>query len=201
MEIMVTFRSTAVAAAFILAAVPAFAQSAQQHDAHHPENAPSAEGQTTEPASPQAGMMDGNMMGNGMASSGGMMSMMKMMGMMGVMGARSGAEHIEGRLAFIKAELKITHAQAPEWKAFAKAVRANAKSMTEMHQSMMSRQGAPATLLERLALEDMAVTAHLTALKKTEGSLDKLYGALSSDQKKTADRIIVGPMGMLMGMM
>ena len=194
---MITFRGTALAAAFVLAAVPALAQTAQDHNAHHPNGEPTAQGETSEPKSPQAGMMCGNMMGEGMASSGGMMSMMKMMDM----GARSGAEHVEGRLAFLKAELKITDAQATQWNAFAEAIRTNAKSMAELHQSMMSPQSPPATLPERLALEDKAISAHLAALKKTESSLDALYGALSAEQKKTADGIVIGPMGMPMGMM
>src|SRR5436309_10143974 len=103
--VMVAFRSIVVAATLV--AVPAFAQPAQDHDAHHPDGAPGTQGQVTAPAAPQAGMMGpgtmgGNMMGGGQTGSGGMMSMMNMM-----MGARSGAEHIEGRLAFIKTELKI----------------------------------------------------------------------------------------------
>lgn len=126
--------------------------------------------------------------------------MMPMMSMMEAMGPRWGADHVEGRLAFIKAELKITEAQTPQWNAFADGVRANAKSISEMHQSMASRQGA-ATLPERLAQEDKVLTEQLAALKKTEDALDKLYGVLSADQKKLADGIVLGPMGMPMGMM
>jgi hypothetical protein len=157
------------------------------------------------------GMMRQNTMGGGMMGGMGsgimmdgrhmMMMMMNMMGMVGMMSARPGAEHIEGRLAFIKTELKITDAQMPQWNAFADGVRENAKSMSEMHQSMGAQQNMPKTLPERLAFEDKALTAHLGALKKTEGPLDKLYAALSPEQKKIADQIIVGPMGLPMGMM
>jgi hypothetical protein len=60
-----------------------------------------------------------------------MMSMMMpmMMGRMmegGAMPTMGMAEHVEGRLAFIKAELKITDAQQPQWNAFADAVRERA---------------------------------------------------------------------------
>jgi len=117
------------------------------------------------------------------------------------MGMPSGAEHIEGRLAFIKAELKITDAQAQQWNAFAEAVRGNSGSMAEMRKSMMGGQGAPATLPERLAREDKLVTAHLAALKKTEEAVLQLYSVLTDDQKKVADGIVLGPMGLPMGMM
>ena len=215
----------AVLAFAILTAAPGYAQSTQNHDAHHPDTGtPPAEaqqapvsGDTARPGIPGPGMTGGGgpgaMMGAavqhpGMMGPGGMMggdmmdNMRRMMGMMSMMGAgmRPGAEHIEGRLAFLKTELKITDAQAPEWNVFADAVRANAKAMAETHKQAMS-QGSPKTLPERLALQQKAMTAHLDAFNTTTGALDKLYDALSVEQKKVADGIIVGPMGMPMGMM
>jgi LTXXQ motif family protein len=77
----------------------------------------------------------------------------------------------------------------------------NVGPMAEMRKSMMTRQGGGSTLPDRLALEDKLVTAHLAALKKTEDAVARLYGVLSDDQKKIADTIVVGPMGMPMGMM
>jgi LTXXQ motif family protein len=135
------------------------------------------------------GMMGGDMMGGGMM--GGMMQ--KMMG--------AGAGHTEGRLAFIKTELKITDAQMSQWNAFADAVRANGAAMADMGRSMMSQHASGSTLPERLAAEDKALGAHYTAFKKTTEALNNLYGVLSPEQKKIADGIIVGPMGMPMGMM
>jgi hypothetical protein len=201
----------------LLWTAPAFAQSAQDHEAHHPDAGPTAQAQpappAAQPAAPQAGrmgpgmmgnmagampgsMMGGSMMGQGQMGPGGMMSMMS-----GMMGPQAGGDHVEGRIAFIKAELKITEAQAPQWNAFAEAVRGNVGRMVEMQRSMMGGQGAPSTLTARLALEDKLLTAHLAALKKTEETLAQLYGVLSDDQKKIADTIVLGPMGMPMGMM
>lgn len=42
------------------------------------------------------------------------------------------SQHVEGRLAFLKTELKITYTQAPQWNAYADAVRANGKRMGEI---------------------------------------------------------------------
>ena len=205
------------AAALIFAAAPAFAQDTQDQSSRRPDHRSIAQNTPAAPAARQPGMvgrgtMGPGMMGNGM--SGGMMGpgmmspgmmgggdgMMPMMNMMGAMGPRWGADHVEGRLAFIKAELKITDAQTPQWDAFAASVHVNAKSMSNMHQSMASRQGT-ASLPERLAQEDKLLTEQLAALKKTKDSLDKLYGVLSADQQKLADGIVLGPMGMPMGMM
>ena len=46
-------------------------------------------------------------------------------------------DHIEGRIAFLKAELKITDVQMPQWNAFADTLRANAQRMREMRTTMM----------------------------------------------------------------
>jgi len=49
------------------------------------------------------------------------MPMMRMM--MGQGGMPMMAKHIDGRLAFLKTELKITDAQLPLWNVFAQAMR------------------------------------------------------------------------------
>lgn len=45
-------------------------------------------------------------------------------------------DYSEGRIAFLRAELKITDAQAPAWNAFADASGANAKALGELRGSM-----------------------------------------------------------------
>jgi hypothetical protein len=52
-------------------------------------------------------------------------------GMWGYSDADTGVDFVEGRLAFIKTELKITDKEMPLWNAFAEAVRANAKTINE----------------------------------------------------------------------
>jgi hypothetical protein len=144
----------------------------------------------------QRGMEQGRMgMGPGMAGPG-MMDGAMMPMMMG-----AGPKHTEGRLAFIKTELKITDPQMPQWNAFADAVRANATAMTDMRRAMAPQQKPGFTLPERLAMEDKILSAHFAAFKKIQESLTKLYDVLSADQKKIADGIVIGPMGMPMGMM
>ena len=143
------------------------------------------------------GMMQRDQMSQGMAGPGTMHgAMMPMMPMM--MGA--GAGHTEGRLAFVKTELKITDTQTPQWNVLADAVRANASAMNDMHRSMASQKSG-STLPERLAMEDKMLSAHVQASRKIQEALTKLYDVLSPEQKKVADGIVIGPMGMPMGMM
>lgn len=130
------------------------------------------------------------MAGGGMMD-GGMTPMM--------MGA--GASHTEGRLAYIKTELRITDVQVPQWDAFADAVRANATAMIDMRRSMASQPKPSSTLPERLAMEDKVLSAHVAAFKRIQEPLAKLYAVLNAEQKRLADGIVIGPMGMPMGMM
>ena len=126
---------------------------------------------------------------------------MPMMGMMQTMmgqdGMRMMSGHAEGRVAFLKAELKITDAQLPLWNAVADAIRANAKGMSEMMSGMMGRSQSTAALPEKLAAREKMITAHLEALRKFKAAVDPLYAALSDEQKKTADELLIGPMGMM----
>jgi hypothetical protein len=139
------------------------------------------------------------MPGGAMAGAGGMpiMGMMRMMmGQDGMGGMAMMAGHVEGRLAFLKTELKITDVQLPLWNAVADAIRANAKSMGEMSGGMMG-SSQTATPPEKLALREKMMTAHLEALHRLKAAVDPLYAALSDEQKKTADELLMGPMGMM----
>ena len=121
-----------------------------------------------------------------------------MAGMMQMMGNM--ADHVEGRIAFLKTELKITDAQQPLWNAVADAMRASTKDMAEMMTAMRSTmQQSSGTLPDKLAARENATTAHLDALRKLKAAVDPLYATLSDDQKKTADQLMFSPMGM--GMM
>jgi len=164
-----------------LLGAPALAQQ-QEHKQHHPAGTP-----------PAAGMQGPGMQGGGMP----MMGMMRMM--MGQDGMGMMAGHVEGRLAFLKTELKITDAQLPLWNAVADAIRANGKSVSEMMSGGMMGSSQTATLPEKLALHEKMMTAHLEALRRLKMVVDPLYAALSPEQKKTADELVMGPMGM--GMM
>jgi hypothetical protein len=128
-------------------------------------------------------------------------------GMMGMMGPgmmrhghmgrwwRFGAE-VDGRLAYIKSELEITDAQEDAWKGYAAAVKARVASMQTARQALwnaMEKGGA----LERMDARVSAMEAMLDSLKAAKPALEKLYGALSDDQKKIADDVIGAGCGAL----
>ena len=141
----------------------------------------------------------GSMMGHGMMSGG-----QSMMGGHGMMGGGSASmcgrmtAHIEGRLAFLKAELNITPEQEALWKDYANAVRDNAKTMSGRCTALMGDSDASEkSLPDRLDAQEQFVAARLDALRATNKALKPLYQALSDAQKKLADQLIRSSTGMM----
>jgi len=192
----------------------ALALPAAAEDAHHPP-ADTAKPPATEPAQPRAaqpgmqgpgGMMMGNMMQmmqqmmSGMMQNQDAMHRMRMMGMdgMGMMqGRMSGGaiEHVEGHIAFLKAELKITAAQEKAWGDYAEALRANAKQLGALA-AESAKAPAAATPVDRIALQEKSLTARLEIVRRTKPVLTALYAALADDQKKTFGTLAMPRMGM-----
>jgi hypothetical protein len=175
------------------------AQADQDHRAHHPDAKSQDQGQTSKPSMGMDGMK-GKMGHGGMAMHGDdmkqMMSMMR--DMMTMMSAHSGmmASHVEGRIAALKTELKITETQAPQWQRFADALRGAAKSMEAM-QGQMMKADAPSPLSARLTRQEEMLSAHLASVKALKAAFDPLYASFGDEQKKVADGIRIGPMGMM----
>ena len=160
------------------------------------------------------GMMGGQAMGPGMGQSQrmgpgqgmgpGMMGGQPMgPGMMGYgMNPVMMDSHVEGRIAFLHAELKITPAQTKLWDAYADTLRASAKDMTGMQGTMTTMMTATA-LPERLDAAERMMAERLDALKKIKTATLPLYAAFSAEQKATADQLMpaMGMGGMSGGMM
>jgi hypothetical protein len=146
------------------------------------------------------GMM--NDMKNMMSSMSAMHStgMMQMMGMMGRgTDGMATIDRIEGRIAFLRAELKITDAQADAWTGFADALRANARKLAEVRATMMPKpgDGQPAsTLSARLDQQEQWLATRLDGTRAMKSAFAKLDEALSDDQKKTANDLLAPHMGM-----
>jgi hypothetical protein len=108
------------------------------------------------------------------------------------------AGHIEGRLAYVKAELKITEAQESLWSSYAAAARDSTNTMVARCTTMMSRHsGSTVSLPDRLDQNEQLMVAHLDAMRAMNKALKPLYAALNESQKQTADQLFSGPMGMM----
>jgi LTXXQ motif family protein len=108
------------------------------------------------------------------------------------------AGHIEGRLAYVKAELKITDAQESLWNSYAVAARDSANTMLARCASMMSRHsGSTISLPDRLDQNEQLMAAQLDAMRTMNKALKPLYAVLTETQKQSADQLFWGPMGMM----
>lgn len=150
----------------------------------------------------QQGSGIGNMMGawvhRGMMGLGGMGPGMMDWGQSGQAMCIAMASHIDGRLAFIKAELKITQDQEALWDSYAAAARDNANAMLAHCTAMMSQRGSSKLALpDRLDQHEQLMAAQLDALRSMNKALKPLYAALSDNQKQAADQLFWGPMGMM----
>ncbi|WP_454624932.1 Spy/CpxP family protein refolding chaperone [Bradyrhizobium cenepequi] len=141
------------------------------------------------------GMKRGGMMG----MMGGNMPMMEMMRPSGDgMGGIEAIDHIEGRIAFLRAELKITDAQTTAWNAFADALRANAKTLGELRAAMTRETGStPPSLADRLTQQEKWLSARLEGIRAIRSALINLVGTFSGEQQKAADELLAPHMGMM----
>ncbi|MDE1147863.1 MAG: Spy/CpxP family protein refolding chaperone [Azospirillaceae bacterium] len=123
-------------------------------------------------------------------------------------------EHIDGRLAFLKAELKITAAQEGQWKKFETVARADAEEMKQKAEKFETEHKAkreqfeaarkagqtptppaPPSLTERLDRAEKMATEHAKHISDLKAVLAPLYASLSADQKEKADTLLARGFG------
>lgn len=133
-------------------------------------------------------------------------------GMMGMMHCPMMGGHVEGALAFLKTELKISDAQASAWNDFADAYR---DFMTSRPAAMMRQRGGmmegaegssaegaqhgSMSYPDRMKAHMQMMQKHVDAGQKLEPAVEDLYAALNREQRKTADELL--PMFTMGGMM
>lgn len=96
---------------------------------------------------------------------------------------------VDGRLAFLKTELKITDTQKDAWDGYAKAFKSNLETMKSMHQLMQTSFDAKSPV-ERLQIRISAMESRLAALKEMQPALTKLHEALDTGQREIADDLL-----------
>ena len=106
------------------------------------------------------------------------------------------ADHIEGRIAFMKAELKITDAQMSKWDAFADALRKMGAEWRRQHAEAKSTQPQATDLPSRVSSQEKLLQWRLEALRREKEPLLALYAVLYVQQKRVADQLMLMPSGM-----
>lgn len=198
-------------AAALLLSTPALAEEAHHKpsgtaEAPAGDMAPQAGAPGTMPGDGASGMMGGDMMKMMEQMMGAHAEMMR--GMMGAGGIGDGGpmrqmmspEHVEGRIAFLWTELKVTDAQQLLWEAVADALRVNSLAAKDMMPAMAGGMMQPGPsrepLPQRLADLERTLSARLDGLHRLNAALGPFYASLDEAQKKTANELLM-PMGMM----
>jgi hypothetical protein len=112
-------------------------------------------------------------------------------------------DRVDGRLAYLKTELKITDDQTSAWDELSTTIRSTAETHNAMMRSMMeeftSGEFLKKPLPDRLTLQVTHLEARLEQVRAVHASVDKLYAVLTAEQKEIADQIVLPTMGMGMG--
>lgn len=178
--------ATLALAAFSFGAV------AQTTDEHHP-----AEGEDQPAAAQPADQIPSDQMGSmmqGMMAQMPMMQMMKAMQGQDAMGGLDLTERVEGRIAFLKAELAITDAQADKWSVFADSLRAYSAALKPAQMAGMDAMALD--LVARLDQSEKQLSAELDGLRGLKSALVPLWEMLTDEQRSSATELLPVHMGM-----
>ncbi|WP_163266921.1 Spy/CpxP family protein refolding chaperone [Chelativorans alearense] len=112
-------------------------------------------------------------------------------------------DRVDGRLAYMKTELKITPDQTAAWDAFAAIVKTSTEAHNDMMRSMAEQYDDgkmfDKPLPERLAWQISQMETRLEQMKSVKTATDDLYTVLADEQKAVADDIVLPMMGMGIG--
>ena len=138
---------------------------------------------------PQGSMgQGGGMMENMMRMMNGNAQKQSMPGMTTGTGTVDLTDRIEGRIAFLRAELQITDAQSQTWSSFADAVRSSRQHLIAARQLLNEPSASSADRLDRY---ERHLTERLAALKSARAAFAKLDAMLDSGQKRSAEELVV----------
>jgi hypothetical protein len=104
--------------------------------------------------------------------------------------AFSAARHIDGRIAYMKAELKVTPQQEPQFDRVAQAMRENATARDQAMQKLRGDRDQPKNAVERLELRQQLAAERAQDSQRFLDAFKPLYASLSDDQKKAADEML-----------
>ena len=97
---------------------------------------------------------------------------------------------VDGRIAFLQAELKITPAQQAQWQQFASAMRQNAQSLDQAIANARQHRGAAENAVDRLTLRAEFAKVRADNQARLLTALKPLYASLSPDQQQVANALI-----------
>lgn len=105
------------------------------------------------------------------------------------MGRMMPGQFVDGRIAFLKAELKITPAQETQWQQVEAAMRENAKNLDQsISTARQNRSGMDA--VQRLELREQFAKVRADNDARLLNAFKPLYASLSPEQQHMANQLI-----------
>lgn len=98
-------------------------------------------------------------------------------------------ERLEGRIAFLKAELQITDKQSADWNLLAEALRSSRQHLLDARKLLVVDDKISSS--DRIEHYERHLAERLEAIKTARTAFNRLYANLSDDQRKTADTILL----------
>jgi periplasmic protein CpxP/Spy len=98
---------------------------------------------------------------------------------------------VDGRIAFLKAELKIAPAQEAQWQQVATAMRDNAQALDQAMTTARQNRGAM-NAVQRIELRGQFAKARADNDARLLAAFKPLYASLSPEQQQLANQL-VGP--------
>jgi hypothetical protein len=103
------------------------------------------------------------------------------------------SERVEARIAYVKAALQITDAEASEWNAVADVMRRQAKELDGVIPAMLDRRDAAGSIIDEMERHEKILARRATDLTELIAVAKPLYASLSPNQKQAADALLPGP--------
>jgi periplasmic protein CpxP/Spy len=98
-------------------------------------------------------------------------------------------QFVDGRIAFLKTELKITPVQEGQWQKVEAAVRENAKALDQTITTAQQNHIGP-NAIQRLELRDQFAKVRSDNDDRFLAAFKPLYASLSPEQQRIADQLI-----------
>ena len=102
------------------------------------------------------------------------------------MGERGHQDRMDGRLAFLEAEIGITAEQQADWERFEQALRDNMAERGERGPGKDAAQSAP----DRIAGHIEHMRERLERMTKMQAAVAELYTVLTPEQQQEADQLL-----------
>jgi hypothetical protein len=97
---------------------------------------------------------------------------------------------VDGRLAFLKTELKITPAQEGEWQQYAAAMRQNAQSLDQAIATARQHRGTAVNAVQRMEMRGEFAKVRAENQARLLTAFKPLYASLSPEQQQVANALM-----------